>query len=259
MIKITNAGIEIKNITKTFGKNKALDALNLHIEAGLLHGIIGPDGAGKTTLLRILDGLMRFDGGTIEYTADGQKVAFEDIRPAIAYMPSSASLYPDLSINEHLEFFRSLYHLPYEDFRKRSAELLAITRLDKFRDRKVGQLSGGMYKKTGLMCAMLRAPSVLLLDEPTNGVDPISRREFWELLYRLASQHILILISTSYMDEAERASRVHLIETGRLLSSGEPSTVLREQNAKTFEEIFMRKAIDDTTILTSSSRGEEKR
>ena len=121
------------------------------------------------------------------------------------------------------------------------AELLGITRLDKFADRAAGQLSGGMYKKLGLMCALLQSPTVLLLDEPTNGVDPISRREFWELLYRLASGHVTIVVSTAYMDEAERCARVHLLDKGRALAEGEPRTVLAEEGVASFDELFMKR------------------
>jgi ABC-2 type transport system ATP-binding protein len=155
-------------------------------------------------------------------------------------MPSRASLYPDLSIEEHLQFFKSLYRLPENLFREKREQLLSVTRLERFTQRKVGALSGGMYKKVGLMCALLQSPSVLLLDEPTNGVDPISRREFWELLYGLLDQHILIVIATAYMDEAERCSRVHLFDNGTLLHTGEPATLLRKEHAKTFDEIFLR-------------------
>jgi ABC-2 type transport system ATP-binding protein len=231
-------GIEISGLMKSFGPSRALDGLSMSAGAGLLHGIIGPDGAGKTTLLRIIDGLLHAQGGTVSFSSDGAPVPFEQVRPSIAYMPSRASLYPDLSVEEHLEFFKSLYRLPDEVYRERSAELLSITRLDKFKDRRVGQLSGGMYKKAGLMCSLLRSPSVLLLDEPTNGVDPISRREFWELLYGLAARHILILITTSYMDEAERCSMVHLIESGKIIKSGEPETLLKEEGVKSFDELF---------------------
>lgn len=241
-MKPENIGIEITGLHRSFGKVRALDGVTIKVEQGTLNGFIGPDGAGKTTLFRILAGLLRKDSGSIRYNASGTDVKFDDIRPSLAYMPSKQSLYPDLSIDEHLIFFRDLYSLPQEVFKKRSDELLGITRLGKFRDRKIGNLSGGMYKKVGLMCAMLQSPSMMLLDEPTNGVDPISRREFWDLLHRLSEQKILILISTSYMDEAERCAAVHLMDAGKVIMSGSPDSLLAREKAKGFDEIFIKMA-----------------
>ena len=232
--------VEINNLSRTFGKVQALSSLNLTIAPGLLHGVIGSDGAGKTTLFRILAGLLHPGSGSINYFSKSNPVSFEDIRPSVAYMPSSASLYPDLSINEHLEFFRRLYRLGNNEYFQKRAELLSITRLEKSANKKVRELSGGMYKKTALMCTLLSSPSLMLLDEPTNGVDPISRREFWELLYGLAEKKILVIVSTAYMDEAERCSRVHLLDSGRVLMSGEPKNLLAKAGVKSFDEIFMR-------------------
>jgi ABC-2 type transport system ATP-binding protein len=234
--------IKTEGLKKVFGAVQALDGLSLDLGAGLLHGLIGSDGAGKTTALRLLAGLLRPTAGGIRYYGDGRELPFAEFRPALAYMPQQASLYPDLSVGEHLEFFRELYRLQPVDFKKRSEELLSITRLEKFRDRRAGQLSGGMYKKLGLMCALLQSPDVLLLDEPTNGVDPISRREFWELLYRLAGERTTIVVATAYMDEAERCARAHLVDAGKALAEGEPRAVLRAAGAASFDELFLRRA-----------------
>lgn len=236
-----NFSIKTENLKKSFGRTTALDDISLDLSAGLLHGLIGSDGAGKTTMMRMLAGLLKPSSGAIKYYSGGKPAAFGELRPGLAYMPQQASLYPDLSIDEHLEFFRELYRLEPEVYARRSAELLEITRLEKFRGRRAGQLSGGMYKKLGLMCALLRSPSVLLLDEPTNGVDPISRREFWEMLYALAADKILIIVSTAYMDEAERCARVHLLDSGSMLASGEPRAVLKEAGAANFEELFIKR------------------
>ena len=236
-----NFSIRTENLKKSFGRTHALAGVSFDFSAGLLHGLIGSNGAGKTTTMRLLAGLLKPTSGAIRYYSDGNPAAFSELRPTLAYMPQQASLYPDLSIDEHLEFFRELYRLEPGLFARRSAELLEITRMDKFRDRRAGQLSGGMYKKLGLMCALLQSPSVLLLDEPTNGVDPISRREFWELLYSLAARKILVIVSTAYMDEAERCARVHLLDSGALLASGEPRAVLKETGAASFDEIFIKK------------------
>jgi len=230
-------------LKKRFGAVHALNGVSFDFSEGLLHGLIGSNGAGKTTTMRLLAGLLKPSSGMVSYSLDGRPAAFGDLRPKLAYMPQQASLYPDLSIGEHLEFFRELYRLDAATYARRSEELLEITRLGKFRERRAGQLSGGMYKKLGLMCALLQSPSVLLLDEPTNGVDPISRREFWELLYGLGEQGILVIVSTAYMDEAERCSRVHLLDAGRLLSSGEPRAVLKAAGAANFEEIFIKGAV----------------
>ena len=234
--------IRTENLKKSFGRTTALDGVTIDFSEGLLHGLIGSDGAGKTTLMRLLAGLLKPTAGDIVFYKDGVRSEFGEARPSLAYMPQQASLYPDLSVDEHLDFFRELYRLSPEDYKRRSAELLEITRLEKFRKRRAGRLSGGMYKKLGLMCALLQSPSILLLDEPTNGVDPISRREFWQLLYRLAADRILVIVSTAYMDEAERCSRVHLLDSGRLLASGEPREVLKETGASNFEEIFIKGA-----------------
>lgn len=234
-------GIEAVGLRKKLGKNQAHDGLSLSFAPGLLHGLIGPDGAGKTTFMRTLMGLLKPDAGELRFTRDGEPADFAELRPHFAYMPQRQSLYGDLSIAEHLDFFRDLYRLSDGDYATRRAELLEMTRLERFLDRPAGQLSGGMYKKLGLMCALLQSPSALFLDEPTNGVDPISRREFWEMLYRLAGGSTTIIVSTAYMDEAERCARAHLIDAGKTIGSGEPRAVLREAGAKSFDELFLRR------------------
>jgi ABC-2 type transport system ATP-binding protein len=233
--------ISAHGIRKVFGTNPALDGVTLEFSSGVMHGVIGPEGAGKTTLMRILLGLLRPTEGTVEFQRNGKRIDFEDIRPSVAYMPQQQSLYPDLSINEHLDFFKELYGIPHDLYQQKREELLHITRLGEFVERPAGQLSGGMYKKLGLMCALLRSPTVMLLDEPTTGVDPISRREFWELLYRLLDQQILILVTTAYMDEAERCGRVHLLERGKLVAEGEPRWILEREGVRSFDELFLRR------------------
>jgi ABC-2 type transport system ATP-binding protein len=234
-------GIEAVDLRKRLGKTLALDGLSLSFAPGLLHGLIGPDGAGKTTFLRTVMGLLKPDAGTLSFARDGAPSNLEELRPRFAYMPQRQSLYADLSIGEHLDFFSDLYRLPADVYAARRAELLEMTRLERFVDRPAGQLSGGMYKKLGLMCALLQSPSALFLDEPTNGVDPISRREFWAMLYRLAGGAVTIIVSTAYMDEAERCARAHLIDAGRAIASGEPRAILREAGAKSFDELFLRR------------------
>lgn len=233
--------ISVQEIRKTFGTNLALDRVSLAFSSGLMYGVIGPEGAGKTTLMRIILGLMKPTDGTVAFREDGEFVDFEAVRADVAYMPQQQSLYPDLSIGEHLDFFRELYGISGHLYQQRRRELLRITQLAEFVERPAGKLSGGMYKKLGLMCALLRSPKVMLLDEPTTGVDPISRREFWELLYRLLDQKILILVTTAYMDEAERCGRVCLLERGRLVAEGEPRELLEREGARSFDELFLKR------------------
>ena len=237
---MTNAGIRVEGVAKRLKGTEALSAVTMEFNPGTLHGIIGPDGAGKTTLMRLLIGLLSPDAGHISYLAGGAPIPFADLRPEMAYMPQQQSLYPDLSVEEHLEFFRELYRIAPEIYSERRDKLLHLTRLEQFRDRPAGKLSGGMYKKLGLMCALLQSPRVVLLDEPTNGVDPISRREFWDLLYGLVEEGILVIITTAYMDEAERCGKVHILDSGRLLASGEPRSVLLSEGVASFEELFLR-------------------
>jgi ABC-2 type transport system ATP-binding protein len=233
--------IKVENISKRLGVNQALDGITTVFEAGGLHGLIGSEGAGKTTLMRNLVGLLKPNTGKIAYFEDSREVSLESIRDTVSYMPAKQSLYADLSVSEHLDFFSELYQVPKPIYAKKKEELLHIARLEKFISRRAGALSGGMYKKLGLICALLQSPKALLLDEPTNGVDPISRREFWGLLYELSSQKILIIISTAYMDEAERCTKVHLLEKGKLLEAGEPRLILEKEGVPSFDRFFIMK------------------
>ena len=213
----------------------------MKFESGKLYGIIGPAGAGKTTLFRLMLELMAKDEGSIIYQLDNQKTDFNKIKDSIAYMPQTQSLYADLSIEEHLKFFRDLYGIEKSVYEKKKQELLSLTRLEKFLDRPAGKLSGGMYKKLGLMCALLRSPKIMFLDEPTNGVDPISRREFWEMLHTAVEDGILVLMTTAYMDEAERCGEVVLMENGLVLGQGEPKELLQKEKVSNFDEYFLKR------------------
>lgn len=233
--------IDISHISKRFGNIVALDDVSMQFNAGTLYGVIGPAGAGKTTLFRLMLHLMKQNSGTITYTSGGAPIDFEDARALIAYMPQSQSLYADLSVEEHLDFFRRLYGIPDAEYKRKKSELLRMARLEKFLDRPASNLSGGMYKKLGLICALLRSPRVMLLDEPTNGVDPISRREFWDLLHSAQQQGILVIMTTAYMDEAERCGAVVLMERGHVLGMGEPRELLRTSHSANFDEYFLKR------------------
>lgn len=238
---MTNINIHVDGVSKRFKDVVALDDVSMRFDTGNLYGIIGPAGAGKTTLFRIMLDLMRANSGVVLYRENGRGVSFQNMAEHIAYMPQSQSLYADLSVAEHLDFFRKLYGIDDADFEQKKKELVHLARLDKFMDRPAGQLSGGMYKKLGLICALLRSPQIMLLDEPTNGVDPISRREFWDLLHDAVACGILVVMSTAYMDEAERCGGVVLMERGRVLAAGEPDVLLRKYNSRNFDELFIQR------------------
>jgi len=232
--------IKVNNLSKKLKTTQALMNVSLNFEEAKMHGVIGPEGSGKTTLMRIIAGLLKPNEGEVEYFQNNAKILFEQIRAKIAYMPQTPSLYSDLSIEEHLIFFKTLYQLSSTDYETRKKELLTITQLEPFVNRPAGQLSGGMYKKLGLICALLRAPEIMLLDEPTTGVDPISRREFWDLLYRILDRKILIIVTTAYMDEAERCSMVHLMSAGKTIAEGEPKKLLEDEQVPSFDQLFVK-------------------
>lgn len=241
---MNNIEIHVENISKRFKEIVALDNVSVRFRDGYLYGVIGPAGAGKTTLFRIMLDLMRANSGRIIYRENGRKIKYRDVQTRIAYMPQSQSLYSDLSVDEHLEFFRNLYGIDNVEYEKKKAELLRLAQLENFLNRPAGKLSGGMYKKLGLICALLRSPKIMLLDEPTNGVDPISRREFWNLLHDAKSRGILVLMSTAYMDEAERCDGVVLMERGRVLGAGGPNELLNKYHSQNFDELFLRRTGD---------------
>ena len=223
------------SLRKSFGPTAALSGLSLQVRQGELYGLVGPDGAGKTTTIRALAGLLLPDSG--EARVFGEAPTTPGIRERLGLMPQRYSLYRDLSVEENLRFFARLNALPRKVYLERSDRLLEITRLAPFLKRRADALSGGMYKKLALACALLHEPDVLLLDEPTNGVDPVSRRELWALLYEFVERGMAVLISTPYMDEAERCHRIGLIRNGSLLLEGEPEQLLRDFEDETYEVI----------------------
>jgi ABC-2 type transport system ATP-binding protein len=227
--------LEARGLVRRFGPVTALDGLSFAVGGGELFGLVGPDGAGKTTAIRALAGLIRLDGGSASVLGHDPAAGGAAVRESLGLMPQQYSLYRDLSVEENLRFFARLYVLPREAYRARAERLLAITRLAPFLDRRADALSGGMYKKLALACALLHEPRVLLLDEPTNGVDPVSRRELWALLHEFVHGGMTVLVSTPYMDEAERCGRVALVHRGRVLLEGEPRRLLAGLEDETYE------------------------
>ncbi|MGN6182787.1 MAG: ABC transporter ATP-binding protein [Thermoanaerobaculia bacterium] len=214
------SAVNVDHVTKKFGATTALDDVTFEVQDGELFGFIGPDGAGKTTLFRILATLMIPDSG--HATVLGKDVVKQlwNVRPLLGYMPGRFSLYPDLSVEENLGFYANVFGTTIQAEYERIKPI--YSQLEPFRDRRAGALSGGMKQKLALSCALVHKPELLLLDEPTTGVDAVSRREFWDLLQELKRDGLTIVVSTPYMDEANRCDRVALIDKGKLLAIDEP-------------------------------------
>jgi ABC-2 type transport system ATP-binding protein len=229
--------IEAEKLTKKFKNLTAVSELDLQIKKGEIFGLVGPDGAGKTTTLRLLSTAMLPTSGQARVLGLDTKNEEEKIRDKIGYMPQRFSLYGDLTVEENLRFFADLYQVPAETRKKKETELLNFTNLTAFIKRKGRELSGGMQKKLALACNLIHTPTILFLDEPTTGVDPISRREFWRILYGLSG--VTIVVTTPYMDEAERCNRVGLMREGKLLMCDTPVEIKRKAGAKSLEEAFL--------------------
>jgi len=217
--------IRIDGLTKRFGTLTAVDHLTLTVSPGEVFALVGPDAAGKTTTMRMLVGIMDPDDGRAEVLGFDTVREAEALKEHIGYMPQRFGLYDDLTVAENMVFYADIYRVPPEDRQARMPELLGFSNLTPFQDRLARNLSGGMRQKLGLACALIHRPRMLFLDEPTFGVDPISRREFWEILYRLLGGGLTIFLSTAYMDEAERAHRVGLMHQGKLLVVDTPKAI----------------------------------
>ncbi len=217
--------ISTTGLTRDYKSVHAVNGLTLSIAPGELFGLVGPDGAGKTTTLRLLAGLLEISAGDAAILGLDLKEQAESIKPHIGYMAQQFSLYGELSVMENLEFFAALFDVKQKDIAERTERLLTFAGLTEFKLRRAAQLSGGMQKKLALACTLIHQPEILLLDEPTTGVDPISRREFWNILTDLHLQGTTILVSTPYMDEADRCSRVGLMYAGRLVECDSPKNI----------------------------------
>lgn len=218
-------GIAIANISKSYGKLKALTDISFEVKPGELFGLIGPDGAGKTTLFRILTTSLFADEGTATVAGYDVVKNYKDIRNNVGYMPGRFSLYQDLTVEENLTFFATIFGTTIEE----NYELIKdiYVQIEPFKNRRAGKLSGGMKQKLALSCALIHKPKVLFLDEPTTGVDPVSRKEFWEMLKRLQQKGITILVSTPYMDEAALCDRIALIQDGKILQIDTPKEIVK--------------------------------
>jgi len=230
--------IATQNLTRRFGDLVAVDHLDLTVEAGEIFGLVGPDGAGKTTTLRLLCGLVDPTEGSARIAGYDVARDTQAVKDRIGYMAQKFGLYQDLTVEENMDFYADLFGIFGEERAELEHQLLRMTRMEPFRDRRAGQLSGGMKQKLSLMCTLLHRPEILFLDEPTNGVDPVSRRDFWTILYQLLKDGITIFMTTAYLDEAERCNRVGLMHMGKLIRCDAPEAL--KAGADTLEAAFIR-------------------
>lgn len=242
--------IRTVGLTRAFDGKTAVDNLNLSVQQGEVYGLVGPDGAGKTTIMRLLAGVMKPTAGDAWVNGNNTISDSRELKKQISYMPQRFGLYSDLTVQENIDFYADLYNVPKKIREQKITELLAFSNMEPFRDRQAGKLSGGMKQKLALACALVHTPKVLLLDEPTNGVDPLSRRDFWKILYKLLEEGVTIFVSTAYLDEAERCTRVGLLHQGKLIISGTPDEVKNNMRGVLVEVLCKspRKVMD---VLTS--------
>ncbi len=232
--------IEIESLHKNYGSVEAVKGISLEIKSGEMFGLIGPDGAGKTTIIRTMCGLINPTKGTVKLLGMDIQQNRKKVQKNIGYLSQLFSLYGDLTVEENIEFFANIHNIV--DYKKREEELLTFTNLLKFKNRLTNNLSGGMRQKLALACSLIHKPKILFLDEPTTGVDPVSRRDFWKILAELKKEGITIVLTTPYLDEAERCSRVALMDQGKILDLDTP------------ENLKARKIGEIVEIITSKIR-----
>src|SRR5882724_9408308 len=235
--------IETKDLTRRFGALTAVDHLNLTIAKGEIFGLVGPDGAGKTTTLRMLCGLMDPSEGSARVAGHDAAREPQAVKDRIGYMAQRFGLYQDLTVEENMVFYADLFDITGSVRADLTARLLQMTRMEPFRERQAGRLSGGMKQKLALMCTLLHRPQILFLDEPTNGVDPVSRRDFWAILYDLVRGGLTVFVSTAYLDKAERANRVAFLDHGRIIRCDTPAA--------------LKKSLDETCYQIRSTNNRE--
>ncbi len=222
---MSTPAIHATGLRRAFGDLVAVDGLDLSVSEGEIFGLVGPDGAGKTTTMRMLTGILPPTAGSARVAGFDVTRESEPLKEHIGYMSQRFGLYPDLTVAENIDFYADIYSVPRRERAARTERLLAFSNLTPFQHRLAGNLSGGMKQKLGLACALIHTPRVLFLDEPTNGVDPVSRRDFWRILYQLVREGVTLFVSTAYLDEAERCNRLALLHQGRLLGLGTPAEV----------------------------------
>lgn len=215
--------IELQDLTKTFPGVLAVDHLSFSVRQGEIFGMVGPDGAGKTTTMRMLAGVLAPDSGRITIAGFDMKTSAESAKHKLSYMPQRFGLYEELTVEENIRFYARIFGVKPAERDESSVRLLMAAGMSEFKSRQAGKLSGGMKQKLGLVCALIHTPEVILLDEPTNGVDPVSRRDFWRILYSLLEHGVTIIVTTAYLDEAERCNRIALMHEGRMLFCDTPA------------------------------------
>jgi len=243
--------VEISGLIKSFGANLVLNGISLDVRQGEMLAMVGPDGAGKTTLIRAICGLLPFDSGSVKVLGHQVPKEMEKVKPHIGYLSQRFSLYGDLTVDENIEFFAEIHGV--KDYRSRRDELLDFTRMRPFRRRLAEKLSGGMKQKLALACTLVHTPQIIFLDEPTTGVDPVSRRDFWKILSRLLAEGLTIILTTPYMDEAERCSRVAMLDRGNILALDSPQNIKSRIGGKVVELICQ--DIKKAASLLSDSLG----
>jgi ABC-2 type transport system ATP-binding protein len=253
--------VTAKSLTKNFNGRKAVDSLTINVRKGTIYGLIGPDGAGKTSALRMIAGLLTPDSGESFVCGLSSQKSSSLVKDRLAYMSQKFGLYEDLTVYENIRLYADLYGVPKAEMKSSIDSLLRFSYMHPFAKRRAGKLSGGMKQKLQLICALIHKPEVLLLDEPTNGVDPVSRRDFWRILYKLASDGVTIIVTTAYLDEAERCGVIGLMHEGRIIAEGEPHTVIAESGHKTLEQIFiaLSQSTDRSHLLHLVSNGVERK
>lgn len=259
--------VQVSHLRKSFGETLAVDDISISVSAGEIYGLVGADGAGKTTTLRLVVGALRPDQGEITVCGFDLKKHVEQARAHIGYLSQRFSLYEDLTVLENIRFFAEVRGLSVKEWQPRSLEILEFVGLAQFKDRRAGQLSGGMKQKLGLATALVTRPRVLLLDEPTTGVDPVTRQDFWQLIIKLVAsaeggQGIAVIISTPYMDEAARCHRLGFMRAGRFLMEGSPQELRAMLNGRILElrgsplSILRKAALDDPTVEDAHAFGD---
>ncbi len=245
--------IETRELTRRFDALVAVDRLSLTVSRGEIFGLVGPDGAGKTTTLRMLCGLMNPTAGSATVAGHDVVKHMELVKDEIGYMAQRFGLYQDLTVAENMQFYADLFGVTRAVRDELTPGLLRMTRMDPFQGRQAGRLSGGMKQKLALMCTLLHRPKILFLDEPTNGVDPVSRREFWAILYQLVEDGVTVFVTTAYLDEAERCNRVGLMNRGQLIRCESPESLKHDMSETCYEV-----TAQDTRALREKLQGDQR-